>query len=103
MRPEAVCRRLTSIALALALLTLTSCGGGGGGGNSAPPPPGSKLFFTDGGNRALISSINPTPTTSLSIDRGVPGPATRFGTVVGGILSIPSIPLDAPAGPLYLA
>ena len=103
MRPEAVCRRLTSIALALALLTLTSCGGGGGGGSSAPPTPGSKLFFTDGGNRALISSINPTPTTSLSIDRVVQGPATGLGTFVGGILSIPSIALDAPADRLYVA
>jgi len=103
MRSASVSRRWRTIGLALALLALASCGGGGGGGSSTPPNPGSKLFFTDGGNRALISIINPTPTASFSVDRVVEGAATGLGTAVGDVLSIPSIALDAPADRLYVA
>ena len=101
MKSAIACRRWSSIGLALAFLALASCGGGGGGGNSGPP--GSKLFFTDGGNRALVSSINPTPTTTFNVDRVVFGAATGLGTTVGDILSIPSIALDAAANRMYVA
>src|SRR5690349_11034047 len=100
MQSTIACKRGRGIALALAFLALASCGGGGGGDSG---PPGSKLFFTDGGNRALVSSINPTPTTTLTVDRVVQGPATGLGTTVGDILSIPSIALDAAANRMYVA
>ena len=106
MRPEAVCRRLAGIGLALALLAVAGCGGGGGGGSSAPPP-GSKLFITDGGNHALLSIINadPTPGSNFTIDRVVQGSSTGLGAVSGtpSTSSIPSIALDAANDRLFAA
>ena len=80
MRSTIVSGWWRTIGLALALLALTSCGGGGGGGGSAPPP-GSKLFITDGGNHALVSMINATPTvgSNVAIDRVVEGASTGLG------------------------
>jgi len=104
MRPEAVCRRLTSIGLALALLALAGCGGGGG---SSPPTPGSKLFISDGGNHAILSVVNaaPTETSPPSIDRVVQGSSTGLGLPGGtpSISSIPSIALDAANDRLFAA
>jgi hypothetical protein len=104
MRPETVCRRLTGIGLALALLALASCGGGGGAGGSSGPP-SSKLFITDGGNHAFVSVIDPAPTSSFTIDRQVQGPSTGLGTPSGtpSISSIPSIALDATNDRLFAA
>ncbi len=91
------------IGLFVVLFVLASCGGGGGGGGGSSAPAGSKLFFVDGGNRAIVSSINATPTTSLSVDRVIEGTHTLLGPVPGDILSIPSITLDAATNRLYVA
>jgi hypothetical protein len=91
-----------AIGLSVVFFALASCGGGGGGGGSSAPP-GSKIFFVDGGNRAIVSSINATPTTALSIDRVVEGTHTLLGPVPGDILSIPSVTLDAANDRLYVA
>jgi hypothetical protein len=96
-----VFKRWRSVGLALALLTLASCGGGGGG-SSTPPTPPSKVFFTDAGNGAIVSFSNATPTASFPIDRVVAGPHTQLPPG-GGILSIPSITLDAANDRLYVA
>jgi hypothetical protein len=103
MRSATVCRRWQAFGLALALLALSSCGGGGSSSNSPPPTPGSKVFFTDGGNRAIVSFSNATPTGNFPIDRVVFGSHTGLGTTVGDILSIPSIVLDAANDRLYVA
>ncbi len=107
MRSVTVTGRWRSIGLAAALLAVASCGGGGGGGSSTPPLPGSKLFISDGGNHAIASMINPTPTvgSNPSIDRVVEGPSTGLGAVGGTptISSIPSIALDAANDRLFAA
>jgi len=107
MRSTIVSGWWRTIGLALALLALTSCGGGGGGGGSAPPP-GSKLFITDGGNHALVSMINATPTvgSNVAIDRVVEGASTGLGVAAGGTpstSSIPSIALDSANDRLFAA
>src|SRR6267142_2242334 len=94
-----------TIGPALALLAVASCGGGGGGGDSGPP--GSKLFIVDGGNHAIVSMINPTPSigSTISIDRVVQGSSTGLGTAGGtpSISSIPSVALDAAGDRLFAA
>ena len=95
-----ISRRLGALGQALAFLALVSCGGGGGG-SSTPPTPESKVFFADGGNGALVSFSNATPTASFPIDRVVQGPHTLLPTT--GILAIPSLTLDAANNRLYVA
>ena len=91
------------IGLSVVLFVLASCGGGGGGGSSGPA--GSKLFVVDAGNHAIATMINPTPTTTVTIDRLIAGTNTGLGTLVGtpSVFSIPSIVLDAPNDRLYVA
>jgi hypothetical protein len=100
MRSTTASRRWRTIGLAFAFLALVSCGGGGGG-SSTPPTPASKVFFTDGGNGAIASFSDATPTTNFSIDRVVMGLHTGLPT--SGILAIPSITLDAANNRLYVA
>src|SRR5689334_8935217 len=87
MQSAIACKRGRGIGLALAFLALASCGGGGGGGDSGPPE--SKVFFADGGNGALVSFSNATPTASFPIDRVIQGSHTLLPT--SGILAIPSL------------
>ena len=94
--------RRVGLALCLAVAALAGCGGGGGGGgggSSGPSP--SKVFFTDGGNGAIVSFSTVTPTAAFNIDRVVEGPHT--GLPSSGILAIPSIALDAAHDRLYVA
>jgi hypothetical protein len=103
MRSATVYRRWRAFGLAFAFLALSSCGGSGGGGSSSPPPtPPSKVFFTDAGNGAIVSFTNATPTASFPIERVVAGPHTLLPPG-GGVLSIPSITLDAANNRLYVA
>jgi hypothetical protein len=73
---SSISRRWGAFGLVCALLALVSCGGGGGGGSSTPPTPASKVFFTDGGNAAIVSFSNATPTASFPIDRVISGTHT---------------------------
>jgi hypothetical protein len=92
-----------AIGLCVVLFVLASCGGGGGG--SSPPAPGSKLFIADGGNHAIASIINATPTvgSTFSPDRAIQGSSTGLGTIGGtpSTSSIPSMALDAAADRLF--
>src|ERR1041384_2470592 len=98
-RTISTCRRL---AAAASLVVLATCGGGGGG---VPATPGSKLFVSDGGQRAIgsMKDPNPGPGTFL-LDRVITGSNTGFGS--GGTPSpstIPGMVIDAAADRLYVA
>lgn len=101
MRLSAKC---TGIGLSLALF-LASCGGGSGG-TSTSTVQGSKLFIVDSGNHAIISLIDPVPSTpgAFSTARVLSGPSTGLGGPgIPSVFGIPSIALDAANDRLFVA
>ena len=104
MRSSTAARWWGLVGLALAVLSLASCGGGGG--DSTPPTPPGKLFVVDAFNRAIGSMSNSNPGTGFfAIERVISGSNTGLGTP-GGTPSpstLPSIALDAAADRLYVA
>src|SRR6185503_18907936 len=98
------CRQLRAGLLVPIFLILAACGGGGGGGGSSGPG-SSKVFAADEVNGGVGSSAsaNPTPGSTLSVDRIISGANTQLPVGPGCFGCMPGMALDSARDQLYVS